>query len=104
MPDFFVVTERFVVKSKADAKGQSDVIASVAINVMNKLSSYANPDVNPVDRNRPEYNGILTPTKEWCTDSCGVFKLQLSLICPVQYLKVNLLSVLDLLDLPTNFP
>ena len=37
----------------------------------------------------PEYTGIATPKKEWCTDACGVLTIQVWPSCPPAGTKIN---------------
>ena len=47
--------------------------------IRNKVAKEVNNTLVPA-----EYVGIGTAKEEWCTDSCGVFKVQLWLTCPVE--------------------
>lgn len=37
----------------------------------------------------PEYTGIATPKKEWCTDACGILTVQVWPVCPPAGTKLN---------------
>ena len=66
----------------AEGEGAKGVpVAGVSMAVTTSGSVF-NADDNPVGSDFPEYNGIATPSEEWCTDACGVFKVQLNVTCP----------------------
>lgn len=71
--------------------GEGTEVAGVAMNVITEGNIWStNPDevINAVARPDStgslfpaEYVGIATPIEEWCTDACGVFRVQLYTRC-----------------------
>ena len=61
-------------------------VAGVSMNVITSGNAFDTTIEGVVTNTEGEtevgYEGILTPTEEWCTDSCGVFKVQFQLACP----------------------
>jgi len=63
--------------------------AAIAFNVVTQGggfyaggTSLENGELKDTGFEPPEYTGIATPKKEWCTDSCGVITIQAWQSCP----------------------